>query len=163
MWCNGASIGVWSDWAWLLDPGIWEVRRLRRRIALGHIGIRGFDGIGFCCMKEVSTSTYVTCVSMSMGTYVCKEAFLFRVVSSSSSFSLMQPLVPYHINKTSSPFLPFLPILPFRRRSSQVAHSGQAPVKSTSPVPPRYCRSSSPLKYFGHFPLPLQPSHNGRE
>ena len=78
----------------------WMVRQLRGHLVLERLDLGRRIGSGFCCMREVSTSTYVTCMSMSMSmsmsthvscvsmsvsmsTHVNEEGFLLCVVSSS--------------------------------------------------------------------------------
>jgi len=101
-----ASLGarkVWllgKVWIWLLDSGVGTVCWLGRHLVLERLALGRRVGSRLGCMREVRMSTHVSCVGMSMHVScehrVYKGTFCF--VLSSSSFSLMQPLIFYSVN-----------------------------------------------------------------
>ena len=101
-----ASLGarkVWllgKVWVWLLDSSVGTVRRLRRHLVLERFALARRIGSRLSCMREVRMSTHVSCVGLIMHVScehrVYKGTFCF--VLSSSSLSLMQPLIFYSVN-----------------------------------------------------------------
>ena len=73
--CHGASLGSRRSECFACSQrleGLGLVACFRRLLGIGR-----FAGIRFHCMREVSTSTYVACVCMSMSTRINKEAFFW--------------------------------------------------------------------------------------